>query len=310
MTRSVAILFVCVAVPCLGQDRSARGRIEDPKLIHTVGRHGQQTLESLRHSDPEMYRIVQDLVAANSAFPASSPAVSAVQTGAGVLSIQQREDGVHLFAFLAPDVNDPPRMALHAVIAPSGMELRWSQPEPLAIFARGAVPDGATPVWGEATPGASLDPMRLALMQSGADALTVLPTRAEIAAVEDAEKRAVMSKAVELSERALRADSMTDGQMQSYIVEVSLLSATLEVATQHATERLVRESAVHTTAVVGPDGPPQTPGECTDECSRNRGTCIDRDCGPDGGFTFPCLCCAACNLAHIACLTACVFQAM
>lgn len=149
------------------------------------------------------------------------------------------------------------------------------------------------------------DSERSAMVASGAKALDILPVRADIEAIEDADKRAVMNKAVELTERSLQAGTMTDEELESYIVEMSLFSAILQVGIDHGSGRSAGEREAQNVA----GGDEVTPGACTEECSQNRLRCIWRECGPEA-HPFPCFCCVPCNLANIACLIGCVTYAM
>ena len=152
------------------------------------------------------------------------------------------------------------------------------------------------------------DSERSAMVASGAKALDVLPVRADIEAIEDADKRAVMNKAVELTQRSLQAGTMTDEELESYIAEMSLFAAILQVGIDHGSGRSAGERGDQNVAAGG-DLAEVTPGACTEECSQNRLRCIWRECGPEA-HPWPCFCCVPCNLANIACLTACVFYAM
>lgn len=119
--------------------------------------------------------------------------------------------------------------------------------------------------------------LRSDIANAGYDVLSTLPTREEIAQIKDNHARGVLSTIADLAERGTQA-------MWSSDKEVEQLARDLEFFTG---------GYVAATAAASVD---TDPFDCVDK----REACILNHCG--SGTSWPCFCCAPCNIAFLACI--------
>lgn len=134
------------------------------------------------------------------------------------------------------------------------------------------------------------DAFRAEMSDAGYAALETLPTRKEIAQLGDKNAQVVLNRIVDLTERATQADSISDRGLEQLVGDLGFLTAAFQVRTGGSDESGTNVSA--------------DPFDCVGQLR----TCYSQNCGSDR--SWPCFCCAPCNVAYAACIAISIIKAM
>ena len=125
--------------------------------------------------------------------------------------------------------------------------------------------------------------LRKSIREAAAQGLRSFPSERAISH-DDKDVVEFLTRARNLVEEGMKAGDWDDDQLKSYAERTGLMYIGYKAGGAVAA----------------------TPAEsCTAVCSRERRECIGIECGP-GSHSWPCFCCAPCNIAWMACLAACV----
>lgn len=131
--------------------------------------------------------------------------------------------------------------------------------------------------------------LRHDIADAGYASLELLPTREEIAQVNDKSARLVLSRILDLTEKATQADSCSDAELEQLVNDVDFVAAAFQV-------RVGDTGGSGTTNATDPF-----------DCVGKRDGCLNH-AGCTGGW--PCFCCVPCNLAFSACIAISVIDAV
>ena len=133
-------------------------------------------------------------------------------------------------------------------------------------------------------------PDRKKVSTAATQALTRFPPEHQIELIPNAGARRFLTHLRQLIADGKDAADMNDAQLRNFALQVEWASSSFSVAI----------------AMRWNTGGGTGDESCTAQCVREKEACLERECGPEGGYTWPCLCCVDCRLAYLACLAGCV----